>query len=224
MDQRERVEDPEEALRTAMDGRQATLWTSLPAIVVSYDAEKQTAVVSPAVRALYRDPNGNSQYIKMPLLADCPVYFPSGGNVVITFPIDTGDDCLVVFSSRCIDGWWQSGSIQPPPEFRMHDLSDGFVFVGPRSLPKALQNVSTTTAQLRSKSGSTIIELDPEADQVTITAPGGVEINANVTINGTLHVTGTITSDTDVEADGISLKTHLHSGVTTGGGNTGAPV
>ena len=47
----------------------------------------------------------------------------------------------------------------------------------------------------------------------------GVTIHsATVTIEGNLIVTG------DVTASGTSLHTHIHSGVTTGGGDTGAPV
>lgn len=224
MDQRERTEDHEEALRTVLDGRQLTIWTSLPGIIVSFDLEKQTAVVLPATKAKYRDPTGASKYVTMPLLVDCPVVFPSGGNVVLTFPIAAGDDCLVQFSCRCIDGWWQSGSVQVPPEFRMHDLSDGFVFVGPRSLPKTLQNVSATTAQLRSKDGTTFVELDPAGQIVTITAPGGVIVNGDLTVNGKITASGIIKSLVDVVAVAISLFTHHHTGVTTGGGNTGGPA
>lgn len=223
MDQRERVEDHEEALRTALDGRQATIWTGLPGIIVSFDADEQTAVVSPAIRALYRGPDGASRYVKMPLLLDCPVVFPSGGDVVLTFPIRTGDDCYVSFASRCIDSWWQSGSIQPPAEFRMHDLSDGFVFVGPRSLPKALQNVSTTTAQLRSKDGSTYVELDPAGQIVTIKAPGGIVLDGPVHAKSTVVVDGNATfSGGSVQHAGKEIgKTHTHGGVQAGAGNTG---
>ena len=34
---------------------------------------------------------------------------------------------------------------------------------------------------------------------------------------------GKITSQADVKASGISLKSHTHSGVITGGGSTGGP-
>jgi phage baseplate assembly protein gpV len=41
----------------------------------------------------------------------------------------------------------------------------------------------------------------------------------------TINVDGDIiVVNGDVTADGISLKTHVHSGVTSGGSNTGAPV
>lgn len=59
-------------------------------------------------------------------------------------------------------------------------------------------------------------EIDlPKSGKITINAPAGVEINApkgNVTVNG------------DVIADGVSLKNHVHKGVTPGKGLTGKPV
>ncbi|MGC8050122.1 Gp138 family membrane-puncturing spike protein, partial [Salmonella enterica] len=77
----------------------------------------------------------------------------------MTFPVAQGDECLVVFASRCIDSWWQSGGIQEQAELRMHDLSDGFAILGFRSQPRALSNISTTSAQLRSDDGATFIDL-----------------------------------------------------------------
>ena len=60
----------------------------------------------------------------------------------------------------------------------MHDLSDGFVFVGVRSQPRVIPNVSTGATQLRSDDGSTLIELDPASQKVRIVAPGGFDVVA----------------------------------------------
>lgn len=53
---------------------------------------------------------------------------------------------------------------------------------------------------------------------------GTANIVANVTIDGTLHVTKNITTDADVKAGEISLKTHKTSGVRSGGDTSGVPV
>lgn len=75
----------------------------------------------------------------------------------------------------------------------------------------------------------------PAGGQATLTADGGVTVNGDTTINGNLQVNGSqtvtgtslakgsLTCEGDVTASGISLKTHTHSGVQTGGGNTGGP-
>lgn len=53
-----------------------------------------------------------------------------------------------------------------------------------------------------------------------ITGQGGMAISggAGASVEGDIQVTSG-----DVTADGISLKTHVHGGVSTGGGTTGAP-
>lgn len=56
-----------------------------------------------------------------------------------------------------------------------------------------------------------------------ITAPGGLDIVADVTIDGDVTVSKTLTAETDVVGGGKSLKTHKHLGVTTGAGVTGLP-
>lgn len=235
MDQRERSESLEDVFRVAIKGALAGVWTALPGMIESFDASLQTASVQPTIQAQIRKPTGETKLTNLPLLLDCPVHFPGGGDTVFTFPVRQGDECLVVFSSRCIDSWWQSGGVQPPATLRMHNLSDGFAIVGFRSKPRKVTGFSTTAAQLRSLDGATLVEMNPTAQTLVLTAPGGATINADTTINGALHVTGAITCDdditssktvtgqTDVVGGGKHLKTHTHSGVQSGGSNTGAP-
>lgn len=59
--------------------------------------------------------------------------------------------------------------------------------------------------------------------KLRIIAPDGVEIDGDVSIEGDLIATGTITGETDVIADGISGKDHTHSGVQSGASSTGGP-
>lgn len=64
----------------------------------------------------------------------------------------------------------------------------------------------------------------PAGATLTLSADGGIAITGDITLTGNLDVTGAITATEDVTADSISLKTHTHSGVQTGSGNTGAPA
>ncbi|SDD89943.1 phage baseplate assembly protein V [Sporomusa acidovorans] len=59
----------------------------------------------------------------------------------------------------------------------------------------------------------TSLEYDRETHTLTIQAQGPL----NVMAGGNVNVTG------DVIADGISLKTHVHGGVQSGGSTTGKP-
>lgn len=45
-----------------------------------------------------------------------------------------------------------------------------------------------------------------------------------IVLDGNVTVTGTLTATEDVIGGGKSLKNHVHSGVTTGSGNTAKPV
>lgn len=200
MDQRQRLGDPTTAMAMATRERQSQMWTALPGIIQSFDAEKMTCEVQPTIQGTLADPKtGEAKNVNLPLLVDCPVQFPSGGGVTLTLPIAADDECLIIFASRCIDAWWQNGGIQPPMVYRMHDLSDGFAIPGIWSQPRVLSGVSTSKAQLRSTDGLTMLELDPGSQRINLVAPGGVYIN------------------------GIKFDTHKHSGVQAGSGNTGGP-
>lgn len=273
MDRRERQGDAQEAHRVAMEGALAETWTALPGIVQSFDATKRTCTVQPSLNMRAQSEDGTYSWISLPVLVDCPVFFPSGGGVTLTFPIKAGDECLVVFSSRCIDSWWQSGGVQNQAEVRMHDLSDGFVYVGVSSVPKVISNISTTRAQFRSDDGAAFVEIDPSSHlirahtsgdivaeaggninataggfahvtataEITLNAPV-VNINAPIinmngsiaqttgggsgasTFQGTMTVQGTLKSNTEVVAVTTPLHTHVHTGVTAGGANTGGPT
>lgn len=54
---------------------------------------------------------------------------------------------------------------------------------------------------------------------------GNVQVAGNITCDGTLHVVGNISTDSDISTSGVgSLNSHVHSGVESGGSNTGAPT
>ena len=244
MDRREREPDLLEGLMTFGEGLQSKLWTALPGIIQSFDASKQTVVVQPSIQAQVHDYDGSAKWVNLPLLVDCPVYFPSGGGVLLTFPIAAGDECLVIFANRCIDAWWQLGcppdaNGRPQPqvqaEFRMHDLSDGMVLPGFDSLPNVAPSISTTAAQLRNQAGDTFVEVAQSgvikvtaSASVVVTAPA-ITLNGPVTVNGNLTATGTITAPnvvgtSNVTFGGKSGVGHTHSGVQSGPSNTGGPV
>jgi hypothetical protein len=166
------------------------------------------------------------------------VCFPRGGGCTLTFPVAAGDEALIVFSSRCIDAWWQSGGVQVQAELRMHDLSDGFAILGPFSQATKIGGVSTSTTQLRSNDGSTFVDLDPAGKVVKVKAPGGITLDTPaVTVTGIINVQNANSAPTamaingntnftgQVSANGHRIdETHKHTGVTTGAGQTGTVV
>ena len=224
MDSRERYSNPEVMLRAILDGAQSSLWTALPGAVVSFDASKVTATIQPAITGSVTQQDGSRKVVSLPVLTDVPVVFPRGGGCALTFPVASGDECLIVFASRSIDAWAQSGGVQPASDPRKHDLSDAFAIIGPMSQANRVGGISTSKTQLRSNDGLTFVELDPSGQIVNVTAPGGMTITTP-----TLHITGnvncdkTVTASTDVVGGGKSLKTHVHTGVQSGSSTSGPP-
>ncbi len=218
MNQLERHDDFLATMKVALNSQQTSVWTALPGIIEDFDPVRMTCTVQPAIDSQVRDESGIVRSQPRPLLSDCPVQFPAGGGCSLTFPVEKGDECLVVFASRCIDSWWQSGDIQGQAEVRMHDLSDGFALLGFRSQPRVIHGISATAAQLRTDDGAAFIEVNPTSHAITLTAPGGLTINGDVQINGKATTTG------DVKAGTISLQNHKTSNVTPGSGTSGVPV
>lgn len=203
MDRAERLDDREESLRLALEGVQAQLWTALPGIITAVDLAAQTCSVQPAITGEITGANGATTAVQLPLLVDVPLVFPRAGGFALTFPVRAGDECLVIFACRCIDGWWQSGGVQPPAESRMHDLSDGFAILAPTSQKNALGGVSGAAVELRTQAGDAFISLD---------ASGNITLKGNVQVQGSIKCNGANIGDT-----------HTHPGVEPGGGSTGTP-
>ena len=93
----------------------ASLHCALPGTVLSFDAERRTAEIRPAVK---------SGSMPWPVLSDVPVFMP------VPVEVSPGDACLVVFADIDLDAWLESGEAEEPRSGRKHSLSDGFAFVG----------------------------------------------------------------------------------------------
>lgn len=217
---------------------------AMPGIIQSFDPLTVTCTVLPAIKGSDASTTG-TESADLPLLVDVPVVFPRGGGVTLTFPVKTGDECLLIFSDRCIDFWWQSGGVQEPVDTRQHDLSDGFAIVGPQSQAKKISGISANSAQMRSDDGSTYFELNPTTQTINIVAPGGFNVtaplstfSAAVTVKGLLTwmggmvgsivsgtaatITGAIKFVGTLTSNGKDISDqHTHSGVQTGSGNSG---
>ena len=139
-----------EEIRALKQDVLASMHCALPGTVVSFDAETQTAVIQPAVCRSRRNVGDSllvprawneTTFLRLnpppaaacetplvpPLLRDVPVFMP------VSFPVNPGDACLVIFADCDIDAWFESGEAEVPGSPRMHSLSDGFAFVGFRT-------------------------------------------------------------------------------------------
>lgn len=179
--------------------------TALPARIVSYDGG-QTVTVEVMIRQ-----SSETGAIEIPPLIDVPVQFSRAGGFCFTVPIVAGDEGLVIFAERCIDGWWATGEKSDPMDARMHDYSDAFFIPGVSSRKKALPNLFMDGASIQTDDGSTFLRI----------TNGRVLIKGDIEHTGSMKTTGVIIGQ-DVKTDnGISLKNHNHPD--PHGGNTGKP-
>lgn len=126
----------------------------IPCIVQSYNAGKGTIECQPAIRERVINQNEEIEYMNLPLLTNVPVAFPSNSSYAVTFPLNKGDECLVLFSDLSIDNFWEKGNVQNPIEERRHDLSDGIAIPCNLSLTKERK---TDSGLLLSSSGASIL-------------------------------------------------------------------
>jgi hypothetical protein len=177
-------------------------------------------MLPPTIQGTKQDyAEGTTKQVDIPLLLDVPVVFPRGGQTTITMPIGAGDEVLVVFASRCIDAWWQSGGTKNVAmEARMHDLSDGFAIPGPFSQVTKITNFSSSNLQIRSNDGQTIFGLDPSGKVVHIKALSGFKIDADITVNGKSNLKGdvTVTGKADVSGAVTAASATLTGALSAG--------
>lgn len=118
--------------------------------------------------------------------------YHAGIAAVILNPVD-GDIGLAVFAGKdCSNVKVGTSEPVPPASFRDNSMANGFYIGG-----------------FLNQAPSVFVELTQDG-AVNITAPGGVNINGNVTVSG------------DVVASGKSLVNHVHTG--DSGGTTSSPL
>lgn len=166
--------------------------TALPGKVISYNAGSNKAQVQPV--GSYKVKDGRS--LAFPIIHDVPVVFPMGmrGNAGVTFPVVTGDGCLIVFSESQMDDYLNAG--YDSEDMRKHDMRDAICIPG-------------LYAPQVSASGASQSSVNIFMGDTMITVSDGM-----VNISGaSLAIDGGIVSGGDIVGNGISLDNHTHTGV-----------
>jgi hypothetical protein len=190
--------------------------------IQSFNSVNQTAKATINYKKSYFEPNSvTGTYSQVladyPLLLDCPVIILGGGGGTLTFPIESGDEALVLFNDRDIDGWFAGSSNSAVPTPRAHSFSDGIILVGVRSLSNSIPSYDAERALL--KKGDALVGVGKNDSLVKIA-------NAQYTLKGLLQ---------DLNSKLQSLTSQLQSlvtqtaaitvtGVTAGAAVSGPPA
>lgn len=151
-----------------------------------------------SVQPLVNQMSGDRQPTPHGVIFNVPYFRLQGGASAVILDPEVGDIGMCAFASRDISAVKTAKDAANPGSFRQYDWADGLYFGG------LLNAVPTQYVRFHA---------------------GGIELKApTVHVEGNLTVSGSVVADGDVTGDGTSLHTHVHSGVQTGGGNSGPPV
>jgi hypothetical protein len=232
----QRLNPSVERARALMDMIFQSMRVALPAVVTSFTPGPPAMVNVQVTTNEYVERNTDetvisitSDPIALPELRDVPVMMPSAGGWSLTFPIQKGDECLIVFADTPLDIWHQNGGTNNNPiSQRRHSLSDGVAIFGLRSRPRGLASYSASSAQLRNDDGSVVIDL--AASKVTVTAPT-VEVNSTTVEVNCSDANVTCSDEAKVVAPSVMLGSSIklrdflsHGHTLPAGGTTGSVV
>lgn len=195
--------------------------TSIPGHVLSYDPATQLAQLQIGIQRL----NLNGDTFTPPPIIRCPVLIYGGAGGVVEVEIQPGDECLIHFSMRCIDGWRNQGGVAPLTRIERFREADAFAVLAPRSAPNVITDYSNDGIRVRSLDGQRYVWLkndgtidvrnesgeftiDPagtitaQNDEVSFTLDAG---GAGVLQNGSGNVT--LTPGGAVDANGATITT-----------------
>ncbi len=160
-----------------------------------------------------------------------------GANAVIIDP-EPGDTGIAVFASRDISKVKATKDQANPGSFRQFNFADG-MYIGGLLNAEPSQYIQFNAAGIKVYSPAKVhvvapvVVIDASAS-TTINTPT-LTVNGDTLLNGSLNqgngsrggaanMLGPLNVTNDVTGQGTSLHTHVHGGVTPGGGETGEPV
>ncbi len=150
-----------EVIENAISRAFEDVHTCMPGRIESYSFRDQKATIKPLLKKIYLD----NTVLDLPVLGNVPVIFPRTSTAGITFPINKGDKCLLVFSERSLEQWYLSGNNIEPGDRRRYDLSDAIAIPG-------LYSFAETNIQ----SNNSDTEIHNKGQRITIKANGDIEM------------------------------------------------
>ena len=195
------------AIGNKMDG----VFTTLPAMVVSYDDATQKAVVQPLIKRRDRDGDNNAEgLVDMAVISGVPILFPSVFNGGLFFPIKPKQNILLHFCSRSIDNYMisQGDATVDPQSYRTHNYSDCFATIGMTTFPKALGS---------DPSDCVLVFNSDTANENKITLKANGDVVADTPAKFIINATGNVEVNTDADA---IVNAGGNTTITSGGDTT----
>lgn len=168
-----------EAVKNTVKKELTGIHTAVPGRIISYNSDTGLATVLPIMK--YRLPNGTS--IDYPKVTDVPVLFPRTKTASIAVPVNQGDGCLLIFAENTTDYWLYGQETATSLPF---DLSNAICIPGLYSSANAAMKQACEEQAIVIDNGG--VKAIVKQDAIKLVAP-------EVTIDGNLVVTGTVSSN-----------------------------
>ncbi len=198
-----------------LDDDRAQLFVAVPGKVQSYDAAKQTVVVTPMTKVVSRNADDERIVDTLTALPEIPVEWPRGGGYFLTMPLEEGDEGLIIFTDTDLGAWRDSGQVSDPGDERRHGLGGAVFRPGLSSVARALTGAATGHLVLGKEGGAAAIHLDGSTVQLGA-AGGNFVALANLVTAQLADLKSAINGWTPVANDGgaalkVALTTWLAS-------------
>jgi len=145
-----------------IDGAAEDVRVAMPGVVTSVNMRSSTVSVQPAVKR-----NGADNYD--PIIPDVPLCFPRSSTARLTFPVNAGDNVLLVFSDRSIEDWLRAGGSKASAgDARIHDITDAF------AIPMSIESIPLDRLS--------DLSLEHEGGEVRIDSTGNTVVDGVITV------------------------------------------
>lgn len=175
------------------------LRVAMPATVQKVDLRKslvEVQIVQPEMI--------NGEEVRQPIISDVPILFLQAGGAKITFPIERGDQGLLIFCDRDISAWIDNGSPRVESN-RTHAMTDAIFIPG---LKGGGYETARNEAKISYRNTDITIkrngDVDVKSPNVTmtgnLTVEGNLEVSKNVDVIGNIDAEGNIDSGSSISA------------------------
>lgn len=154
-----------ELINRGIENRLDSLWTAIPAIVISVDYSTLTCSVQPKVK--HQNPS-SEELEDLPIIQDVPIACQKSGDSVLLMPPEVGDTILILFTKYALDNLLKDSQTADPNNVRRFSINDCIVVGGLHTSIDSIPAVASGETLLYNQSGAFI----------------KIDVDGNITIHG----------------------------------------
>ena len=149
-----------ELINLIIDQRLESLWTAIPANVISVDYSTLTCSVQPKTKLT----NASSDELEdLPIIQNVPISFQKSGESVLLMLPEVGDVVIVMFTKYALDNLLKDYQTADPGNVRRFSINDCIVVGGLHTSIESVPAIASEETMLYHRSGA-FIKIDSDGD------------------------------------------------------------